>query len=40
MTMASEIKNRMATTPTARLGNQAALPVGKSTSASKGSGCC
>jgi len=40
MTMAGEIKTRMATTPTARLGNQAALPVGKSTGASKSNGCC
>ena len=39
MTMASEIKNRMATTPTARLGNQG-VAVGKSVSASKSSGCC
>jgi len=40
MTMASEIKSRMATAPAARLGNQASLPVGKSTSSSKGSSCC
>ena len=40
MTMASEIKNRMATTPTARLANQTTLPVGKSTAASKSSSCC
>ena len=40
MTMASEIKQRMATAPTARLGNTTSLPVGKSTSTSKGSSCC
>jgi Ras-related protein Rab-1A len=40
MTMASEIKNRMATAPTGRMGNQATLPVGKSAAASKSSGCC
>ena len=40
MTMAGEIKTRMAATPTARLGNQAALPVGKSTATSKSNGCC
>jgi len=42
MTMATEIKNRMATAPASRLGNQTALPVGKSATAtsSKGGGCC
>jgi Ras-related protein Rab-1A len=40
MTMAGEIKTRMAATPTAKMGNQAQLSVGKTVSASKGSGCC
>ena len=40
MTMASEIKKRMATTPTARIGGSGSAPLGKSVSASKSSGCC
>jgi len=41
MTMASEIKNRMATAPTAKLGNQTTLPMGKSAAPAKpSSGCC
>jgi len=40
MTMASEIKNRMAAAPTARAGNSAQISVGKSVGASKSSGCC
>jgi len=40
MTMASEIKNRVATTPAARLGGQATLNVGKSVPSSKSSSSC
>jgi len=40
MTMASEIKKRMAMTPTARLGNQTTLPAGKGLTPNKSSGCC
>ena len=40
MTMASEIKKRMATTPTARIGAGQSAPLGKSVSANKSSGCC
>jgi len=40
MTMASEIKNRMATAPTAKMGNQAPLSMGKSAAPAKSSGCC
>jgi len=40
MTMASEIKNRMAAAPTGGMGNRATLPVGKSTAAKQSSGCC
>jgi len=40
MTMASEIKNKMATTPATKVGNQTTLPVGKSTQPAKSSGCC
>lgn len=40
MTMAGEIKNRMAATPAAKTGNQAALPIGKSTAPAQKSGCC
>ena len=39
MTMASEIKNRMASTP-AMKSNPTTLPVGKSAMPSKSSGCC
>ena len=40
MTMASEIKNRMAATPAMKLGNQAALPIGKRAEPAKAGGCC
>jgi Ras-related protein Rab-1A len=40
MTMATEIKNRMAATPAMKLGNQTALPIGKRADASKQGGCC
>ena len=40
MTMASEIKNRMATQPSMGAGNKASLPIGKSTAPAKSSGCC
>jgi len=40
MTMAGEIKNRMASAPTAKSGNTTALPVGKSTQPVKSGGCC
>ena len=41
MTMASEIKTRMATTPAAiKQGNQTTLPVGKPAGGAKSSGCC
>jgi len=41
MTMASEIKGRMAAAPTGpQGGNKASVGVGKSVSASKSSGCC
>jgi len=41
MTMASEIKNRMATQPSMSAGNKASLPIGKSTAPAKsGGGCC
>lgn len=40
MTMASEIKNRMATAPSAKMGNQTTLPIGKSTDVKKPAGCC
>lgn len=40
MTMASEIKNRMATAPSAKMGNQTTLPMGKSTDVKKPAGCC
>ena len=41
MTMASEIKNRMATQPSLSAGNKASLPIGKSTAPAKsGGGCC
>ena len=40
MTMASEIKGRMATAPSGRAGNQAQVSVGQKVGASKSSGCC
>jgi len=40
MTMAGEIKSRMAAAPASRAGNQAQISVGKSVSATKSSGCC
>jgi len=40
MTMASEIKNRMASTPALKAGNPTTLPIGKSTAPAKSSGCC
>ena len=40
MTMASEIKGRMATAPSGRAGNQAQVAVGQKVGASKSSGCC
>ena len=40
MTMASEIKKRMATTPTARLAGSNSAPIGKAVGANKSSGCC
>merc|ERR1740130_2653928 len=40
MTMATEIKNRMAAAPTMKLGNQTALPIGKRADAVRSSGCC
>ena len=41
MTMASEIKTRMASTPAAvKQGNQTTLPVGKPAGGAKSSGCC
>jgi len=40
MTMASEIKNRMAAQPSMAGGNKASLPLGKSTAPTKSSGCC
>merc|ERR1712087_676305 len=40
MTMAGEIKNRMATATPAKTGNQAALPIGKSAQPVKSQGCC
>jgi len=41
MTMASEIKKRMATAPTAQAGSRATVSMGKSISANKSSsGCC
>jgi len=40
MTMAGEIKTRLAAAPAARSGNLAALPVGKSTAPKSSSGCC
>ena len=40
MTMATEIKNRMAATPAMKLGNQTALPIGKRAETTKSAGCC
>jgi Ras-related protein Rab-1A len=40
ITMASEIKKRMANAPAGKPGNQAALPIGKSTQPVKSQGCC
>jgi len=40
MTMAGEIKNRMANAPSTKPGNTTALPVGKSTQPVKSGGCC
>jgi len=41
MTMASEIKNRMAAAPATKSGNQTSLPIGKSAQPVKSqSGCC
>jgi len=40
MTMASEIKSRMAAAPSGRAGNSAPVSVGKTVSANKSSGCC
>ena len=40
MTMATEIKNRMAATPAMKLGNQTALPIGKRAETTKSQGCC
>eukprot|EP00966_Prymnesium_polylepis_P001612 37313-Prymnesium_polylepis.1 len=40
MTMASEIKNRMASAPTAKMGNQTTLPMGKAAAPAKASSCC
>ena len=41
MTMASEIKTRMASQPSMSAGNKTALPIGKSTAPAKsGGGCC
>ena len=40
MTMAGEIKSRMAAAPGMGGGNKAPIAVGKSVSASKASGCC
>ena len=40
MTMASEIKNRMASTPAMKMGNQTTLPMGQKTAPAKSGGCC
>lgn len=40
LTMASEIKNRMANAPTAKTGNQAQVQIGKAQQIKKDSGCC
>jgi len=40
MTMASEIKNRMASAPATKAGNQTSLPIGKSAQPVKSQGCC
>ena len=40
MTMASEIKNRMASTPAMKMGNQTTLPMGQKAQPAKAGGCC
>ena len=40
MTMASEIKNRMASTPAMKAGNQTTLPMGQKAQPVKSGGCC
>jgi Ras-related protein Rab-1A len=40
MTMASEIKNRMASTPAMKMGNQTTLPMGQKAQPVKSGGCC